>query len=115
MGTRRTRLKGVTRPSSRKGRTDPGPRGEERRLQRLSHWMRRELPGDESSLAQEIVDQSAAILGSPRVLLAWEEADEPWLHLDFHSNGQHQRWQEISESFGRLVPHVLRTSTFYCP
>lgn len=53
-------------------------------LSRLTAWPRI-IPDDIRALARESLERTAAILGTRRVLLAWEEREEPWLHLAWWS------------------------------
>ncbi len=66
----------------------------ERRRRRLAHsldlaariaeWPRGSLQ-DAGALLDHLLAQAAGILEAPRVLLVWEETDEPWLHLAYRS------------------------------
>ena len=60
----------------------------------------------------EILQSAARILGAPRVLLAWEEPDEPWLHLATWNNGEYRTWREAPETFQPVVAEPLIGLTF---
>jgi signal transduction histidine kinase len=60
----------------------------------------------------EILHSAARILGAPRVLLAWEEPDEPWLHLATWNSGEYQTWREAPETFQPVVAEPLTGLTF---
>ena len=60
----------------------------------------------------EILQSAARILGAPRVLLAWEEPDEPWLHLATWNSGEYQTWREAPETFQPVVAEQLAGLTF---
>lgn len=60
----------------------------------------------------EILQSAARILGAPRVLLAWEEPDEPWLHLATWNSGEYQTWREAPETFQPVVAEPLTGLTF---
>ncbi|HEX6903834.1 MAG TPA: sensor histidine kinase [Thermoanaerobaculia bacterium] len=47
---------------------------------RIAEWPRGSLQ-DLDTLIGHLLDQAAGILEAPRVLLVWEETDEPWLHI----------------------------------
>lgn len=47
---------------------------------RIAEWPRGSLQ-DAGSLIDHLLARAAGVLDAPRVLLVWEEADEPWLHL----------------------------------
>jgi signal transduction histidine kinase len=60
----------------------------------------------------EILQSAARILGAPRVLLAWEEPDEPWLHLATWNSGEYRTWREAPETFQPVVAEPLAGLTF---
>jgi signal transduction histidine kinase len=45
-------------------------------------------------------------------LLAWEERDEPWLHLAAWCDGELRSWREAPETFQPLVADALTHQTF---
>lgn len=59
----------------------------------LAAWSRSSLR-DADALLSHLLDQVATILEAPRVLLIWEEADEPWLYLAHWSRGGLERFRE---------------------
>lgn len=75
-----------------------------------------ELPGrDEEALLAHLLDHAAAALAAPRVLLVWEEADEPWLHIAHRARGAGptERLREPPTSFVRLVAEPLAGASFF--
>jgi len=60
----------------------------------------------------EILQSAARILAAPRVLLAWEEPDEPWLHLATWNSGEYRTWREAPETFQPVVAEPLAGLTF---
>ncbi len=60
----------------------------------------------------EVLQSAARILGAPRVLLAWEEPDEPWLHLATWSSGEFRSWREAPATFQPVVAEPLAGLTF---
>jgi signal transduction histidine kinase len=60
----------------------------------------------------EVLESTARILGARRVLLAWEESDEPWLHLAIWCDGEFRSWREAPETFQPLVAEPLAGLTF---
>ena len=60
----------------------------------------------------DILQSAARILGVPRVLLAWEEPDEPWLHLATWNSGEYRTWREAPEIFQPVVAEALAGLTF---
>ncbi|HEU5260053.1 MAG TPA: sensor histidine kinase [Gemmatimonadales bacterium] len=60
----------------------------------------------------ELLEGVARILGAPRVLLAWEEPEEPWLHLALWGGGDLRSWREAPETFDPVVAEPLAGRTF---
>lgn len=66
-------------------------------------------------MVREMLEHASAILEAPRMLLAWEERDEPRIHLaswsrdDFHYNYQPHG------AYGTLVAEPLAGTNFFCP
>ena len=60
----------------------------------------------------DILQSAARILGAPRVLLAWEEPDEPWLHLATWNSGEYRTWREAPETFHPVVAEPLNGLSF---
>lgn len=65
----------------------------DREMLRIAAWPR-SLPPDADALLDRLLAQAAGILGAPRVLLAWEEIDEPWVHLALRVDGGVTRSRE---------------------
>src|SRR5207244_1251972 len=53
----------------------------------LASWPRVFAP-DLFAVVQSLLERPAGVLGAPRVLVVWEEAEEPWLHLASWSRGE---------------------------
>ena len=66
---------------------------------------------DPDALLARLLAYVAGILEAPRVLLAWEEVDEPWLHLALRAGGEVERWRE-APSAAPLVPAPLAAASF---
>ena len=60
----------------------------------------------------ETLKSAAQILGAPRVLLTWEDPEEPWLHLALWHNGSIGSWSEAPETYAPLVAEPLTGLTF---
>jgi signal transduction histidine kinase len=60
----------------------------------------------------EMLASAARILGAPRVLVAWEERDEPSLHLASWSGGEVGSWREAPETFHPVVAEPLAGRSF---
>jgi signal transduction histidine kinase len=82
-------------------------------LARLAAWAGPD-PNRPLSLPDEMLEQTALVLESPRTLLIWEEAEEPWTEIAFWHDGAVERLREPPGTFGDVVhPHVAETS-FFC-
>jgi signal transduction histidine kinase len=66
---------------------------------------------DPDALLARLLAYVAGILEAPRVLLIWEEVDEPWLHLALRSGGGVERSRE-APSAAPLVPPELAAASF---
>ena len=64
-----------------------------REMLKIASWPRGPLQ-DADALLAHLLAHAAGILEAPRVLLAWEEVDEPWLHLAHRSGGGIERSRE---------------------
>lgn len=64
-----------------------------REMLKIAAWPRDPLQ-DADALLDRLLAQVAGLLEAPRVLLAWEETDEPWLHLAHRSDGRVERSRE---------------------
>ena len=60
----------------------------------------------------ETLESAARILGAPRVLVAWEEPEEPWLQLALWRGGTIRSWSEAPETFDPVVAQPLAGLTF---
>jgi signal transduction histidine kinase len=76
-----------------------------REMLKIAAWPRDALQ-DADALLDRLLGQVAGLLEAPRVLLAWEETDEPWLHLAHRRNGQVERSREAPS--GEPVEESLR-------
>jgi signal transduction histidine kinase len=82
-----------------------------REMSELAAWPPHRIRGSE--LPQpEVLESTARILGARRVLLAWEEPDEPWLHLATWCDGEFRSWREAPETFQPVVAEPLAGLTF---
>ena len=61
-----------------------------------------------------ILTHAAAVFPGSRVLVAWEEADEPWLHIAW-KHDEELRWvRESPTKFDPIVSPGLKDLTFLC-
>ena len=74
-----------------------------------------EPTGEETdALLHRVAEWAASITGSPRVLIAWEDPDEPWLYLGWWDRGNFQSTQEPPGVMEPLVPGELAEFSFLC-
>ena len=74
-----------------------------RRFQQLAAWPRFEPGPDPLQLPPETFAHAAMILQAPRMLLVWEETEEPFRHLCLWHEGRLDVDQVGSDVFGDLV------------
>jgi signal transduction histidine kinase len=89
----------------------------QRRLQAeiasLAAWPRR-LPADESAAVRDVLTHAAAILRVPRIVLVWQEGDEPGLRLAVRERERFDMLRERPDAFGTIVAETLQHSSFLC-
>ena len=89
----------------------------QRRLQTeiasLAAWPRR-LPADESAAVRDVLGHAAAILRVPRIVLTWQEGDEPSLRIAVGEGDHFELSRERPDVFGTLVAESLQHSSFLC-
>ncbi len=82
------------------------------------HTMLAEWPhtvSDElQTITEEMLGYAATILGAPRILLAWEAEEEPWLHLALWTKQGCQYSREHPDAYGTLVAKQLADTNFFC-
>ena len=62
---------------------------------------------DLDSLIRHLPKWAADVLGAPRALIAWEEADEPWLYLASWQNGQSHVTREAPGVADLVAPSLV--------
>lgn len=55
----------------------------QRQIEQLVTWSRKRLPDEPAVLVRESMSEFMQLACGNRALMAWEEPDEPWLHLAF--------------------------------
>ncbi|HEV8676340.1 MAG TPA: sensor histidine kinase [Methylomirabilota bacterium] len=85
-----------------------------REMSRLAAWPS-DVPPDARALLHETVQHAAEVLGAPRLLMVWEEADEPWTYLASWSGGEFRWTREPPDAFPQLVAEPLAGTHFLCP
>jgi signal transduction histidine kinase len=81
-------------------------------LAKLAAWPR-QAPYE--SLVQQLLKKAAAILDVPRVLMVWEDPEEPWCYFATDFYGEFRCTQEPPAVLESLVAGPLADSPFLCP
>jgi len=81
---------------------------------RLASWPRT-LPREALGLVRDLLGHTAELLGSPRVLMSWEEPEEPWFHLASWSRGEFHWHRQPLGTYEPLVAEPLTGADFFCP
>jgi signal transduction histidine kinase len=79
----------------------------------LAEWPRT-VSDELQHLTKEMLEYAAPILGVSRILLIWEEDEEPWLHLVLWSPQGWEYSRESPDAFGELVAGHLAGASFFC-
>ena len=82
-------------------------------LSRLATWPWT-VPENAPDLVRSIMEHTSSILITPRMLLCWEEKEEPWLHVALWSDNQCHYSREAPDTFGMLVAEPLAGTDFFC-
>lgn len=80
----------------------------------LAAWPRT-IPADIPALLEQTLKHAAKVLAAPRLVLIYEEADEPWVHIASWSGGKFDYTREPPSVFGDLVAELLAGTSFFCP
>ena len=82
-----------------------------REISGLAAWPRR-LPTQGSEGLQEVLSHAATVLMAPRLVLVWEEGDEPSLRIATRAGEEFTTALERPDVFGTLVAEALEFSSF---
>ena len=89
----------------------------QRRLQTeiagLAAWPRR-LPAEESAAVRDVLTHAAAVLRVPRLILTWQQEEEPSLRIAVQDGERFDLTRERPDVFGTLVDERLLRSSFFC-
>jgi signal transduction histidine kinase len=84
-----------------------------REVSRLAAWSTA-LPDDADGMIREVLVRIADVMSAPRVLLMWEEREEPWLNLALWS-GQALTWtREPPDALSPITAEPLENVDFFC-
>lgn len=83
-----------------------------REMSRIAAWP--QAPLDGKALPTHLLAHAGAVLQAPRLLLAWEELDEPWLHLAHWTrrDGHTETSRESPPAYQPLVAGPLAEASF---
>jgi signal transduction histidine kinase len=84
-----------------------------REISSLAQWPQR-TPAGARELLGEVLEHIAGILGQNRLLLVWEEEEEPWLYLASWTEEGYTWNREPVGSYEPLVAEPLAESSFFC-
>jgi len=79
---------------------------------RLAAWPRREA-GEKLVVVRELLDHAATILQAPRMLMIWEEPEEPCALVARRSDGKFDVSDEPLGAFGSMVVESLVGRSFF--
>lgn len=82
-----------------------------REISGLASWPRH-LPTQGSEGVHEVLSHAATVLNAPRLVLVWEEGDEPSLRVAAHDDSDFTTTLERPDAFGTLVDESLERSSF---
>lgn len=81
----------------------------EREISSLSTWP---LEVGETVPVREILTRAGSVLKAPRLIMAWEEPDEPWLHIAWNHRDEFQWIRESPAKYDPLVVDQLSGKSF---
>ena len=84
-----------------------------REITRLASWSTT-LPDDADGMIQDVLARISEVLTAPRVLLVWEEREEPWLNLALWSGQKVQSSREAPNTLTPLTAEALADTDFFC-
>lgn len=82
-------------------------------LSGLASWART-IPREAPALVRDLLAHAAEVLRAPRVLMGWEEPEEPWFHLASWSRGEFQWNRQPPGTYEPLVAEPLSGADFVC-
>ncbi|HJV64840.1 MAG TPA: histidine kinase [Geomonas sp.] len=71
-------------------------------------------PDSLQPLLTQMLSRATAVIDAPRLVLLWEEDDEPWLHVAFCSGQELAYSSEPPDLFGTIVAVELQGTSFIC-
>ncbi len=90
----------------------------EQRLRREVARLAAQAPrasGDAGTVARTALEHVASVLDAPRVVMVWEESEEPWRRLAAWSGGRFETERSSSVDGRALVAAAVEGKAFLCP
>jgi len=84
-----------------------------REISRLASWSTA-LPDTSDRMVRELLVRIADALAAPRVLLIWEDREEPWVNVALWSRHGLQWSREAPNALTPLTPEPLVSADFFC-
>ena len=82
-------------------------------LSRLVAWPAA-VPRQAKALVQELLEHTSRMLGVTRLLIVWEEPEEPWIHVALWASGTCIWTREPAGTFQPLINKHLIGTSFLC-
>ncbi len=82
-------------------------------IRALAQWPR-EQPGDIEPLVAQVLGSAAAVLGAPRLVLHWEDTDEPWEYVALWDHGRVSTEVVSPGTYEPAVVPALAAAAFLC-
>src|SRR5689334_12818456 len=84
-----------------------------REISRLASWSSA-LPDDVEGMIREVLIRIADVLSAPRVVLIWEEREEPWMNVALWSGRELQWTREAPDALAPSTAEHLASVDFFC-
>jgi signal transduction histidine kinase len=81
-------------------------------FERLAHGPASKICRHTTRTLQEILAHTALVLEAPRILVVWEEREEPYIYWAYWRDGHYQQSHESAGTFGNLVDQSFGNSAF---
>lgn len=82
-------------------------------VEEISAWIRSDVPSARTEMLHETLDVVRRIFSTPRALLVWEEADEPWVNTACLENEDLVWKQSAPQTYEPLVDQRVEAMSFY--
>jgi len=83
------------------------------RLRRVLSWPTA-VPQDLQSVVRESLESARPVLPSSRIVMLWEEVEEPWIHVSVLTGSEYSVTREAPGKFGQMVAPAVGQSSFVC-